>query len=874
MIKTRDSKDKSMRRFSNLRMTLIILVLFAVIPVLALTFYSGMEERRRATINAQNKALNQVQEISISQNRLIFNTRQILFTLSQLSQIRELDREACSTIFANLLKQSEGYTAFWAARPGGEIFASAPPLNQPINISDRSYYRRLVKTGDFTIGDYEIGRVSGKAAVTLAYPVFEGKARLKVILIAELDLEWLCHCVDLADFPSGSIVTMIDKTGKILFHHPNPEKFFGKSIPESPMVQTILKSGEGVAQGPGLDKVKYIYGFTSLGPGSKDVYVSVGIPSKMAFAEVNRKMIRNTIWLGFVALLVLMAARFIGDFIIRHPVNRLLGATQQLAQGDLSVRTGPSYRSGEIGQLALAFDQMADSLQWREEEHKRAEEALRESEEHYRRIIETAEEGIWIIDGEKIVVFTNKKIVQMIGYTPDEMRGKSFLEFTDEEGRALIESKMKDYPLRLNGQYDFKFRRKDGTDLWTIMSISPIFDKTGENHSALIMVTDITERKKAEEQLKYLSLRDPLTGLYNRAYFEEGMRRVDINRFFPVGIIICDVDGLKLINDTLGHNAGDSILMAAAEIIKECFRGSDVAARVGGDEFAVLLPNANRAVVESACRRMRDAISKYNASHLDLLVSLSIGFAVSGEKSITMNDLYKEADHNMYREKLNCSQSARKSIVHTLKKALEARDFMAEGHANRLKALIATFAPRINIPKHVVEDLLLFAQFHDIGKVGVPDSILFKPEKLTPEEYTEMKRHSEIGYRIAQSSPDLAPIADLILKHHEWWNGKGYPLGLKEEEIPLGCSILAIADAYESMTSLRPYRKPMSHRDAINELKKCAGTQFNPELVGKFVQLILSQKGKSLRGNQMGKLPRVSIIKGSEDDTLLKMHIN
>ena len=840
-----------MRRFYNIQITLIILVLFAVIPVLALTFYTGMEERRRALINAQNEALNQVQEISTAQNRLIFNTRQILFTLSQLSQIRELEREVSSAIFANLLKQSEGYTAFWAARPEGIIFASAPPLNQPVNISDRSYYRRLVKTGDLTIGDYEIGRVSGKPAVTVAYPVFEGKDRLKVILIAELDLEWLCHCADLANFPSGTVITMIDKRGKILFRHPDPENFLGKSMPESPMVQTILNSGEGAAQGPGLDKVTYIYGFTSLGPGSKDVYVSLGIPSKMAFAEVNRKITRNAILLGFVALLVLMATRFTGDFIIRHPVKRLLGATQQIARGDLSVRAGPSYRSGKIGQLALAFDQMADSLQWREEEHKRAEKALRESEEHYRRIIETAEEGIWIIDAEKIVVFTNKKIVQMIGYAPDEMRGKSFLEFTDEEGGALIKRKMEDHPLRLNGQYDFKFRKKDGTDLWTIMSISPIFDRMGESRSVLIMVTDITERKKAEEQLKYLSLRDPLTGLYNRAFFEEGMRRLDVNRFVPVGIIICDLDGLKLVNDTLGHKAGDSMLTAAAEVIKESFRGGDVAARVGGDEFAVLLPNSNRAVVESACHRMRDAISRYNASHSDPSISLSIGFAVSGEKSITMNDLYKEADHNMYREKLQSGQSTRKSMVHTLKKALEDRDFMSEGHANRLKTLMTAFASTIGLSKHLTEDLVLFAQFHDIGKVGVPDSILSKPEKLTPEEYTEMKRHSEIGYRIAQSSPDLAPIADLILKHHEWWNGKGYPLGLKEEEIPLGCSLLAIADAYESMTSLRPYRKPMSHRDAIKELKKCAGTQFNPELVDKFIRAMLSQKAKPLRGNQI-----------------------
>jgi diguanylate cyclase (GGDEF)-like protein/PAS domain S-box-containing protein len=836
-----------MSRFSNLRIRLTILVLLVAIPVYGLTYYWGMEGRRRALIDTQNEALEQVREISIYQNHLIFHARQMLFTLSEISKIRDLDGGATSTILANLLKQSKDYTAFWAAKPGGEIFASAPPLNQPINISDRSYYRVIVQTGDFTIGDYEIGRVRGKPGVAVAYPVFEGKDNLKAILIAGIDLTWLSQFVDLANFPSGTVVTMIDRKGKILFRYPDLEKLSGKSMSESPIVKTILKSSEGVGEGYGLDKVNRIYGFTSLGHGSRDAYVSVGIPSRIAFAEVNRKMIHNFIWLGLSTLFAIMGTWFLGNVIVRRPLKRLLGATQQLAQGDLSVRTGPSYAPDEIGQLSLAFDQMMDTLQWREQALKSTEEALRESEEHYRRIIETAEVGIWMIDAGNITIFTNRKIAQMLGYTLEEMKGKSFLEFTDLEGRALIESKTQSPPLSSNGQYDFKFRRKDGTDLWTIMSISPNFDKKGKFNGALIMITDITERKKAEEQLKYMSLRDPLTGLYNRAYFEEGMRHLESYRFAQVGIIICDVDGLKLINDTLGHNAGDSILMVAANIIKECFRAGDVLARIGGDEFAVLLLNNETTVIETACHRMRRAISQHNASHSELPLSLSVGFAVSTGKSISMNSLYKEADYNMYKEKQHRSQGSRIAIVETLKKALEAKDFMAEGHMSRIRALTATFVSAIDIPKPFAKDLLLFAQFHDIGKVGIPDSILSKPVELTPEEYTEMKRHCEIGYRIAKSSIDLAPIADLILRHHEWWNGKGYPLGLKGEEIPLGCRILAIVDAYESMTGVRPYRKPMSHQVATKELKKCAGTQFDPELVNKFVQVISTQKSKSLR---------------------------
>ena len=349
------------------------------------------------------------------------------------------------------------------------------------------------------------------------------------------------------------------------------------------------------------------------------------------------------------------------------------------------------------------------------------------------------------------------------------------------------------------------------------------------------------ERKHVDEQLRYLSLHDPLTKLYNRAYFEEEINRLEKGRFDAVGIIIGDVDGLKLINDTLGHSVGDAMLVTAASIIRECFRASDVVARVGGDEFVILLPNAERKAVESACLRIQNAVSNYNTYDSQIPLSISLGFAVNRGKPVGMKDLYREADNNMYREKLHHSQSARSAIVQTLKKALEARDFMTSGHVNRLQLWIGTFAQTIGIPEQCVNDLLLLAQFHDIGKVGIPDSILFKSNYLTPGEYAEIQRHCEIGYRIAQSSPDLVPIADLILKHHEWWNGKGYPLGIKGEEIPLECRILAITDAYESMTGERPYRKPMSCEEAIAELKNCAGSQFNPELVDKFVQLLANQ---------------------------------
>ncbi|HBV96477.1 MAG TPA: hypothetical protein DEF36_05495 [Desulfotomaculum sp.] len=508
-------------------------------------------------------------------------------------------------------------------------------------------------------------------------------------------------------------------------------------------------------------------------------------------------------------------------------------------------------------------------------EAKGIERKLAESEEIYRTIFENTGTAMLIIEEDTTISLGNTQLERLTGYSKEEVENKkSWTEFVypkDLEMMVEYHSWRRKDRDGAPSSYEFKFvdRYGDIKDMLLNLAMIPGTKKS------LVSLIDITDRKQAEKhiatvneeleaalehlkatedelrhqiilllekekQLRFVSMHDTLTGLCNRAYFEEQLHRMEEGGYDPLGLAICDVDGLKLVNDTMGHDTGDSLLTAVANVIKNSFREGDIVARVGGDEFAVILPNTALPEVEEACRKVYEAVAEYNRNNNDLPLSISVGFAVRADSSRTMDDLFREADNSMYRKKLHSSRSARSAIVQTLMKAIEARDHITEGHAERLQGLAAAMAAVLGLPERSIVDLRLLAQFHDIGKVGIPDRILFKKGRLTPLEYEEMRRHSEIGHRIAQSAPDMLPIAEWILLHHEWWNGEGYPLGLKGEIIPLECRILAIADAYDAMTSDRPYRRAMAHEDALEEIRRCAGTQFDPNLVEKFAEVLES----------------------------------
>jgi len=471
-------------------------------------------------------------------------------------------------------------------------------------------------------------------------------------------------------------------------------------------------------------------------------------------------------------------------------------------------------------------------------ELKKMEMHLRESEEKYRLLIENIEDGYYEVDLEGNLLFCNEALVKIYGGR-GKIIGINYKHYTDRENAKLI---YKAYNKVFNSGkaekgFSLNITREDGTIRIVEVSISLIRDGSGVPKGFRGIVRDITERRQAEDRLKYLSMHDVMTGLYNRTYFEEEMSRISRGRFSPVTMICCDVDGLKLVNDTFGHKKGDELLESVAEILKGPFRASDVVARTGGDEFSIILPQTDEKAARRICDRIKQSLKKYNRESSSLPISLSIGMATGNiTKKTSCNYLYKQADNDMYRHKMKSRVASQNTLVNSIIETLSGKDLLSRGHAERIYNIACRLAQAANLSPRDLEDIRLLSRYHDIGKAGISDRILFKPGPLNKKEWAEMKLHSEIGFRLARSTPDLSYIAEWILSHHEWWNGRGYPRGLRGYQIPLLSRLFFIMEAYDAMTTDKPYRKAMSHGEAVRELERCSGIQFDPELTRLFIE--------------------------------------
>ena len=446
-----------------------------------------------------------------------------------------------------------------------------------------------------------------------------------------------------------------------------------------------------------------------------------------------------------------------------------------------------------------------------------------------------------------VLTYASEAFTEAVNISPKVILGKKFSEilvdtdilgFKEFYSNIIPNSKIK------QELYVEELRR------WYI--ISSFTDMSNYENELIIYYVDITDIKNEQSILtiddniyylkdrEILLFKDKLTGLYNKTFFEEELSRLDTERQLPISLIMGDINGLKLINDAFGHSMGDSVLKKAAGIMTDSFRDEDIVSRVGGDEFVILLPltmeKTALEIVERVKRKLENNPLEY------IKISISFGTATKTSVDEDINKVYKKAEDRMYFNKLKESKEAKLLMIEFLKKRLEKITYETKSHYDRLRELTMMMAEALDLSETEKEELKLLSEFHDIGKIGVPRNILQKEGRLNREEWEDVKRHSEIGYYIAKEIKDASSIDELILTHHERWDGKGYPGLLKEEEIPLSARIFALADAYDMMVNDRPFQTRMTKSLALKEIKKQSGRQFDPELAETFINLMENEK--------------------------------
>ncbi len=363
-----------------------------------------------------------------------------------------------------------------------------------------------------------------------------------------------------------------------------------------------------------------------------------------------------------------------------------------------------------------------------------------------------------------------------------------------------------------------------------------LFDCQG-HLTIFLSFLDQTMDKRRIEEITNLSLHDQLTGLYNRRYFEEEMTRLDCPRYYPLGVIFADMNGLKLINDTFGHEAGDHLLIQVADIFKKFFRQGEIIARLGGDEFTILLPNIDETTLSSRMEHLR----KYTDSIClnDIQVSMALGSCLKYDVSEDIREVIRKAEGLMYQKKLYMTANTHKKVIDGVIATLHEKHPREEEHSKRVSNYMVMLAESFDLSENEVTTFRTAGLLHDIGKIAIDYSLLEQQRALTDAEYHEVKKHPEIGYRILKSAGSFAEVIEIVLSHHEKLDGTGYPRGLRGEQISFGARCLCVCDAYDAMTARRPYREPLSHKEACEELQKCVTSQFDPVVVEKFLQLDL-----------------------------------
>ena len=996
----RTPKTSSLPLLNNLRTRLVLLVLIAVLPIFGLVLTSTLTQIEIQRAQVKENFLQLARLVAANHEQTLEGARQVLIVLASTTQVRNGDPVACNSFLTRLSTRNHNYALLGVADLEGNIFCSSMPMQRPVNISDRAYFQQAMLFNRFSVGGYQVGRITNKPSIGLAYPVYNNAGKMQSIVFATLDLSNFRNLSGVIE-PEGIHdihLTVIDPQGIILLHTPEYEEWHGRTMQDTAAFQSIDSTQEeGTFEGACIDRPdRCLYTFKRLHPSPTAGLILMNRPVRSAFAEMNQTILYQFIGMTAVLLMALGTALLFSELLLVRKIRVIAKAMDQVKNGNLGARVRLPLQADELSLLANNFDQMAEALEKRNTDLRTAENARRSVETRLGNILQNASEAILSVDEDYNIVVFNKGAERIFGYAAEEMIGcpldtlllkppeaslhafwvepvfpegfsattaptrleiacrrKSGQVFPAEfsachmqedqqrlltiflidntqrqqvmnelqESRRALTSILSNLPGMVyrahvsNGVWNMEFASQGALEL-TGYKADMLIDergiqyqklihpddlpriseeiqsavKLGETYRATYRITDATgkekwvweqghhigedendaailegfviyvsDRHKAEEKVQHHVLRlAPLRTMHMAIAGLLDLQPI-LSALVDQVIIQLKVDAAAVLlfqANMFEYAAGSGFrtrgiqkmqvdlsegFIGQAAIRREMIFCEDVHAAGPGEQISY--PNlynesfyAYAAIPLIAKSELRGVLCVFHRSPLRVGEEWrSFLEALAGQASIAIESatLYQQAR----RSNLELTLAYEETIVGWAN-ALELRDVETGGHSSRVVDMTLSLARAMCIPEQEIAQIRRGAILHDIGKMGIPDSILLKKGPLTPEEMERMRQHPIYAYNLLSSIPFLRPSLDIPYCHHERWDGSGYPNGLKGEQIPLSARIFAIVDVWDALRKERPYKPAWPDTEILEYIQEQSGKMFDPQVVEAFLALL------------------------------------
>lgn len=735
-----------------------------------------------------------------------------------------------------LAANNPGFSSFYFGTPNNLMTNSSGFISQEtFDLRTRPWYVKAVGANELIVTEPFLNASKNQRIVTLASPVYNENREFLGVVAGDISMQGIVDLVMNKQSSETRYSFLIDGKGNILADpHYNYD------------LNSDLINIKNVSESLSASMVQNKTGSTSIVLDGANGYLAyqpvVGTDWMVGSFIQSDEIIKSSQQALMIFLLTLLSSGFVVMILMflqkKHVVDPILKLDQDL-QG-ISIENDMTYRLKEeddaFSIIRRSVNLVLKKTQDYFDELNASKEALHISEERNRAIVNALPDIVFTLsaDGHFLDFHVTDEYLLLIN--KEDFMGKTIQDMFSaeiaEKGNKGISQAIQTGLLQM---FEYDLDLLDGRHYYEARMVK------SNGNEVVAIIRDITEAKNNRIYIEYLSYHDQLTGLYNRHFYEDEIKRLDTEINLPMTIALLDVNGLKLTNDAFGHLAGDKLLKNVADLLKRNCRLSDVIARIGGDEFIILFPKTTSVEVSKIVKCIYKEASEM---HFDnIVLSVSIGWDTKTSMKQSMNELFVKAEDHMYRKKLVESQSMRNKTLKAIMKSLNEKNEREKKHSDQVSIISKKIGEAMDLDYEMIKDLENAGLFHDIGKIAVNEDILNKPGDLIDAEYEEIKKHPEIGYQILKSVDAYSSLAEYVLSHHERMDGKGYPLELSGNKISLIARIIGVADAFEAMSSDRSYRKALSPDEIILELRKHSGTQFDPEIVAVLINDVLDDEG-------------------------------